>query len=559
MTSRTKIGPSRTQIGPLASFSSVSIDGSKASPDLVYYNGTVINNNISSTQSNSDPNLKFTDQRQNPIVPDVANYELCVKNFSLNGVTKTLPVFIPQINPASVNLSVTDVEAVQIPSKSVLDVTYTLAFPYSLFVGQPIDSVIQISGGGTYSFGPTNLINPGPLTITAVTPTTFTVQFSCPPTASIPITAGTTFRNPTDVTTTIYEVSVGIYNGSTYEMSSAPVIWEPENRANYTNVPRTALPTQLETDYYYCYDYSHMVKLINVALVTAWDAARTVGPTIAGTQRPTLQFDETTGLFSLSQDASTSMVPFGNSFPQPYDTVVASVTASASGGTYVAGEYSFVGWNTCLDQLLTNFPSFYYGVGKSWATSPHLLPEVVVNTGLTVDLLTGGATTNSPIGLTLKTKPTLSTSQLINPLGGAGLTNGFYSILTQDFKSTGGAWSPISSFVLVTNQIPVRNEFNANPVKFGTANIGAGESNSGSFQKVLIEAPINAVSADIWRGWVLYEPLTDTYSSLDPSHDGITDVDVSLFWRNRLTNSLIAVTVPNQGTMNLRLLFRRKN
>lgn len=550
---------SRTQIGSLASFSSVTIDGAKAAPDLVYYNGGVINNNTSSTQRTSDPVLKFTDQRQNPLVPDVANYELCVKNFSLNGVTKTLPLFIPQINPTTINLTVDGVEAIVIPGQANLNVTYTLAAPYTLFVGDPIDSVIGAGLASAYSFGPSIARNPGPFTITAVTSNSFTVQFGCLPTPLIPVSAVTFFRDPTDVTTTIYEVSVGIYNGSTYEIGTAPVIWVPENRANYTNVPRTALPTQLETDYYYCYTYTHMVKLINTALVVAWDAARTtLGPTIAGTQRPTIQFDETTGLFSLTQDSATSMVPWGNSFPQPYDSVVATVTASASGGTYVAGEYSWVGWNTCLDQLLSNFPSIYFGVGQTWAGSVQLLPEVVVNTGLTVDLITGGPTTNSPIGITLKTKPTLSTSQLINPLSGAGITDGYMCILTQDYKSTGGSWSPIASFVLVTSQIPVRNEANANPVKFGTANIGAGEANSGSFQKVLIETPINSVTADLWRGWVLYEPLTDTWSSLDPSHDGITDVDVTLFWRNRLTNSIVPVLVPNQGTMNLRLLFRRK-
>jgi hypothetical protein len=75
---------------------------------------------------------------------------------------------------------------------------------------------------------------------------------------------------------------------------------------------------------------------------------------------------------------------------------------------------------------------------------------------------------------------------------------------------------------------------------------------------VLIEIPINAVTADIWRGFVLYQPLVQTYSSLDPVHDGLTQLDVSVFWRNRLTNSLIPLRLYNEGTLAFRLLFRRK-
>jgi hypothetical protein len=112
--------------------------------------------------------------------------------------------------------------------------------------------------------------------------------------------------------------------------------------------------------------------------------------------------------------------------------------------------------------------------------------------------------------------------------------------------------------VLGTSQVPVRNESGANPITFGSANIGGQTSNSGTFQKVLIEVPINALRADYWKGFIFYEPQTITYSSLDPSHDGIQNVDISLYWRNRLTNSLIPVRLPNQGSVSFRLLFKKR-
>jgi hypothetical protein len=119
-------------------------------------------------------------------------------------------------------------------------------------------------------------------------------------------------------------------------------------------------------------------------------------------------------------------------------------------------------------------------------------------------------------------------------------------------------WSPVASFVLATTQIPVRNEQMANPIVLGTANIGDQQASSGSFQKVLIETPINALTADIWKGWVLYEPLIPKYSALDPSHDGIQNIDINVYWRNRLTNALIPVRLPNQGSVSFRLLFKKR-
>jgi len=466
----------------LSQFSKVQIDGAKAAPDRIYYNAGIINNTLNSTKTADDPLLRFSDSRQTALVPDVSNYEVSVENFSLNGVSKYLPLFIPQIKNTQV-----------------------------------------------------------------------------------------------DVNETVYEVTVGIFQGGAisdstkYKTGKASVIWYPDNQAPYTIIPTTS-NSQQEVDYYFCYTYSHMVQLINNALKRAWTlAGGGVSGVVPGTQCPFMEFDETTGLFSLNQDGMTSITPYGTVLPQPFNSACTVVGASNSGGLYgVAGgsaptnygEYSFVGWNTCLDQLLSNFPTVYYGYPTAWAGaySGLNLPEIVVDTGLPISLRVGtipATNADSPVGLSLKTKPSQSSHQLFIP-NGTFLTNAYMCRLTQDFKSTGGVWSPIASLVLATTQIPVRNESNANPVTFGSANVGSGVANSGSFQKVLIETPINAVTADLWRGWILYEPLVPTYSSLDPSQDAVQDVDVNLFWRSRLTNSLIPVHIPNQSTMNFRLMFKKK-
>lgn len=446
------------------SFSSVTIEGKKSAPNRIYYNGTVINNSLDTTQQADDPPVVFEDQRQNPLVPDSSLYEVAVQNFSLNGCTITLPLFIPQIADPSV-----------------------------------------------------------------------------------------------DVNTTIYNITFSVFDGTNYLTRTEPIVWVSENLAPFTVVPTTASARQIESDYYYAYSYTHIVDLINIALNKAWSFLG--GGTAFGTQCPFMEYDQVTGLFSLNQDSNTTLIPYGTALPHPYN--VASATGvSASGGTYAAGEYSFVGMNTVLNNLFTTFPSIYYSAGPLWAAQPGVpLPEVVIDTGLLIDLQTGAPTAptdSGPVGITLRTEPKTSIFQLVNPFTGNPIPKAFFARLPQDFISTGSIWSPIASFVLATTKIPVRNEASANPVSFGSANIGTQIASGGAFQKVLIETPIECLTADIWKGFILYEPKVDQYSSLDPSHDGITNVDALLYWRNRLTNSLTPIRVANQGSMSFRLLFRRK-
>jgi hypothetical protein len=248
------------------------------------------------------------------------------------------------------------------------------------------------------------------------------------------------------------------------------------------------------------------------------------------------------------------MVPVGTSLPAPF-----SVTYTAA-GSYKAGEYSFVGMNTCLELLLTNFSAMYFGYNSVlWnGESGIYLPEVVIDTGLTVSLVSGTSSNKTPVGDTLRSLPKSSIVQLANPFSGAALADAFFVRLPQDYISTGSVWSPVSSIVLVTTKIPVRNEAAANPILFGTANVGGQSASGGAFQTVLIETPIDATKADFWRGSIVYQPQTLTFSSLSSSQEPISDVDVLLFWRNRLTNSLVPLNIPSQGSMSFRLLFKKK-
>jgi len=458
-------------------FTQVRPSGVQADPDNVYYNATIINNTVQTNQQTNDPQVFFQDTRQTPLVRDSALYEVSVENFTLNGSTKTLPIYVPQINPTSAS----------------------------------------------------------------------------------------------DVTTTSLTITFGLRTGSNYYTSTRPIVWVPENQASFTVIPNTAQPNQLAVDYYLCYSYSHLIDLINTALRQAYadvtGASGTNGTN--GTTCPFFEFDQTTGLMSLNQDAVTSVsmgpttqgstteptfFPFGTALPQPY-AMFGTTNATVSGfGTYQTSETSWVGFNANLEGLLTNFDTIYYGYnGKAFGGST---AGTVFNNSGTPTTSTQAYYPENIVVNAPKTNP-LNYYTLTSVFPTASTITPAYIRQTQDFIATGSLWSPVASIVLATSQLPVRNEAVGAPVSLGTGNNVGGQA-IGNFQKVLLETPINAVTADLWRGFINYQPLTPTFSSLDPCIDGITNIDIQVFWRSRLTNALIPLLMYNGGSMSIRLLFQKR-
>lgn len=525
------------------SFQEIPTPGARADPDIAYYNAVVVNSSVQTTQTVNDPAAVFQDTRQAPSIRDTSRYMVAVQNFTMNGATKNLPVFIPQINPQYISRTVTDVV---VTSQYITYTVNTMLFETNLATGLYVETIQGLTPSSLnfsvkqqvlatptiYSFTIANTINAPVGTYSALTGTA-------------------TYQDPSDINRTIYSISFSIFDGTTYFSSNQLVIWEPENVASYTEIPFSCLPVQAESDYYYCYTYTHWVALVNKALRLAWQTCVDDSGDF-GTQCPFFEFDCNTGLFSLSQDAKTSMCPVGVALPAPY-----SVTFAPT-GAYNAGEFSFVGMNSNMEGLLTNFNSTFFGPTKtikSIGAAPDL-PEVVLDFGLTNLDNSNTTTGDNAVGTALRTVNGPSSFALQNPFTLADEASTFVR-MTQDYVSTGSLWSPIASFVFVTSQIPVRTEDNAPPITLGASNTGSGPAKN-AFQKVLIEVPINAITADLWRGFVLYEPLVPTFSSLDPVHDGLTQLDVSVFWRNRLTNSLIPIRLYNEGTLSFRLQFRRK-
>jgi hypothetical protein len=76
-----------------------------------------------------------------------------------------------------------------------------------------------------------------------------------------------------------------------------------------------------------------------------------------GTKCPFYTYDAATNLFSLWQDSNTCVVPYGSRVPAPSPLTAFGISTAPG---YLFGEYSFIGYNTNFEALMTNFDSTYY-------------------------------------------------------------------------------------------------------------------------------------------------------------------------------------------------------
>ena len=127
-----------------------------------YY--TCLTNNIDSKSSDGtvEPNLQFNESRENPIITNTKDYEVCITSFKLD--TKTLPSFIPIIKYVESSAPTTDqkLETIYEVTYSVVKNTETYSYTQPIHFKQQDETVSVpdfIKGYANYESGYYNLYN----------------------------------------------------------------------------------------------------------------------------------------------------------------------------------------------------------------------------------------------------------------------------------------------------------------------------------------------------------------------------------------------------------------
>jgi hypothetical protein len=434
----------------------------KEDPDYVYYNADIINNGAQADPTGvdkADPQVRFNETRDSPIISDASKYNFSIIRFSMNGVGRDLPIFIPVMRTGSAN---------------TLNSVNMLAYDAGLSV---------------------------------------TVSYT-----------------------------VGVLTRTNTFRSSKPVIYSPEVQylpfAPVPDVITVQNGQDLSTRYYWVNTISHWVNLVNATYEAAWDEINLafqlwyvaqfggVAPNLT-TLPPRITYNPSTNLFSIYADA----YGFGDNEGDPVSNPLPNQTSAnfrTSAGS--AADENFSMWmDANLFGMFANFDNRYLNLGNNFTY------KVVV----------------SPIAGIYQNTQAVSSP----PLTAA---KSFY-VMVQDHPSVSSLWSPVASIVFTSGTIPLVFEQTGDPVRFGEGNVGSIYSGQAAFAPIISDVQLYNTGAFDYRDFFQYAPSAEyRLSSFQKSKTPITQIDIQVFWKNRLDGKLYPLQMYNLSTVSIKIMFRRR-
>ena len=345
-----------------------------------------------------------------------------------------------------------------------------------------------------------------------------------------------------NVNLTIYSVSIQLRvrytrSATVYEntfTSTQPLIWTTEttdtNLAPVPPVSTCQTGQDISTRYYWCYTYSHWMSIFRTASIAAiadiqsqfdnwWvdEGAPGAAPTLR-TKAPEFSWNPTSSLFTLYCDAYS----FGD-----------ALCASA----YQQGLPGHEDWADNEERADLFFNNNLYGMYSNFDNE-------YVNNGELTNLIK---------------VPNINGQNLVSlqdPITGLTYT---YWIVQQDYESTSTLWSPIESITFTSALLPLVFEQQADPINFGEGNDNGFASGRPAFAPIITDVALTNENANSYRTFIIYSPQAEyRLASFHRSKQPINNIDVQVYWKNRLDGKLYPVQMFNGSSVSIKMMFRRR-
>jgi hypothetical protein len=309
--------------------------------------------------------------------------------------------------------------------------------------------------------------------------------------------------------------------------TTQPIIWIPQDLA--ATAPRPPVAVQsFESNYYYCYSLDHWLNLVNNACIAAFTdlqaqvTASPLAPYAIQSAAPFFKYDRSTKLFSIYCDT----FGFGG-------------IARRSAGQDPSEDFHIY-FNSNLYGLFSFFPHNYLGgdlAARNIPAENEWAYEILVRDEFGSNIY----------------RPT-------DPAVTAITNTPSYWVVNQESISTSTLWSPIGSIVFVSSLIPVLNEQTGEPIKFGEGNVISSTGSQSAFQPIITDITIPVDNAYSYSQFTLYVPTAEyRLSNLSNSPQEIRNIDVQVYWKNRLDGNLVPIELFNLSNISIKMLFRRKD
>jgi len=549
------------------------VGGSSDDPDYLYYNVSIINNNandLAAGEAVRDPPITFNETRDTYLIKNSSDYFFSIVRFSMAGPGLDLPLFIPDIqtgtgqtnfNLTSYSVAVTykqtwEIDAggafVSIPFDITPPPTFlkwepenknlviaplprTLASPNyvglydgiagSYIPGQIVTLAITLDDAGTAPYyvcrvanNPGNPQTPGSGSIDPITRQPYWLLTSA------------TLGNTQDVSTYYYHAStyehvVGLVNKTIYDPAQA-------------GQPPTLLP---ESAVAAAYAEFYVQWVAGFPPGTPFPYA-TLGAFAETIIPPKVKYDVDTGLFSIIADS--------DAYGERIQTFVVVPPAPPPGlGTPQTPPVCRLFMNTNMFGLFANFPNTYY---NSLSIPGFASPTQPGFPGYTNEILFVNKDYTNVLDYRQLPYSAITPLYLQKP----------YWVATQEAISTDSLWSPIQALVFTSTLLPIQNESGGPPNELGTGNLGFSSATVRSaFEPIItdIVLPLGDKGAIDYRGFIYYAPTAEYRLADFTANTEIRNIDIQIYWRNRLDNTLYPVPLYNQSNVSLKFMFRKKS
>ena len=299
---------------------------------------------------------------------------------------------------------------------------------------------------------------------------------------------------------------------------SGPVYleWVPQD----STIPVPLAPSanngnQVDTPYYYCYDYEWFVGILNTALQTAFQTI--LNKHVLISQCPFVTYSPDSKRFTLYSDSYCTL-----SLNNP------------SGGD---------SWGQCAPMCTETLN--YLQMGE-------LLQNLLMFPSTAVDGY-------GDVALNFSQAPIVI---LPTQASAAGGLPGSWVALTSDWSPVASLWSPIGSLVFLTQYFPIRSEYVSAPTVFGDDDVGSSSAVGVNYdsQQVLSDVIPNITDAADWRSQTtLYAPTILRWVDMPSGAYPLETIDFQLGWRNRNTGKVNILTMNPLSSFSVKILLQRKD
>jgi hypothetical protein len=583
------------------------VGGTIGLPDYIYYNADIINNETKEVANGNpviDPQVRFNEVRDAPLVRDASQYYFSIVRFQMDGSNKDLPLFIPVIQSSTgannINLTTYSVAI------SLQQQWNTTDVGVQTFAIQPAPRFIQyvpetqnvvlapqpppmsaIGAKGIY--GGANLYQPGDIVWLAidiygngVAPfyqvAAPTIQWSGA--QAFLVGAWVSYNGKAYYALAPSTGVVPGTNGAVWQLGLTGIV--PTTAPYWQTVSDQLGQSQnLSSRYYWVYTYQHWLDLVNQTLLdayndtylafqTAWAATGTVDAFPFATftdfqsyvNAPQLVFNPSTNRFTIYFDSDgfgkriQAFTPTPAPAPLPHQTP----------------PQTRLFFNSNMFGLFGNFDNTYWNETRNTATlgpfgGAVLSPPRPGNAnfvGYTTEILCPNKFWTNVVDYRLPPYAGVAPLGYVPPdcFGTNPFQQKPYWIQEQDYLSNDSLWSPISSIVFTSTLLPVRSEATGQPIALGTSNTGiSSNSTQSAFQPIITDIALDTSTggAQSYRSFISYAPTAEyRLSDFTSSKQDIRNIDIQVFWKNRLDNNLYPITMFNCSSVSLKLMFRHK-